>query len=50
MHMSLSNFLDGAVYDNLVAELVEAQSGEAKVEVPAPTEAPAPRKQQACPN
>ncbi len=30
MHMSLSNFLDGAVYDNLVAELVEAQSGEAK--------------------
>lgn len=30
MHMSLSNFLDGAVYDNLVAELVEAQSGGAK--------------------
>lgn len=35
MHMSLNNFLDGAVYDNLVAELVEAQSGEAKVEAPA---------------
>ncbi|EPT9325524.1 PTS mannitol transporter subunit IICBA [Vibrio alginolyticus] len=30
MHMSLSNFLDGAVYDNLVTELVEARSGEAK--------------------
>ncbi len=41
MHMSLNNFLDGAVYDNLVAELVEAQSGEAKVEDPAPTAAPA---------
>ena len=38
MHMSLSNFLDGAVYDNLVAELVEAQSGEAKA---APAAAPA---------
>lgn len=38
MHMSLSNFLDGAVYDNLVAELVEAQSGEAKT---APAAAPA---------
>lgn len=37
MHMSLSNFLDGAVYDNLVAELVEAQSGEAKA---APAAAP----------
>ena len=41
MHMSLNNFLDGAVYDNLVAELVEAQSGEAKVEAPAPAAAPA---------
>ncbi len=30
MHMSLSNFLDGGVYDNLVAELVEAQKGDAK--------------------
>ncbi|WP_394138703.1 PTS mannitol transporter subunit IICBA [Vibrio chagasii] len=40
MHMSLNNFLDGAVYDNLVAELVEAQSGEAKVEAPAPAAAP----------
>lgn len=38
MHMSLSNFLDGAVYDNLVAELVEAQSGDAKA---APAAAPA---------
>jgi PTS system mannitol-specific IIC component len=38
MHMSLSNFLDGAVYDNLVAELVEAQSGDAKA---APAVAPA---------
>ncbi|EPP5328228.1 PTS mannitol transporter subunit IICBA [Vibrio alginolyticus] len=37
MHMSLSNFLDGAVYDNLVTELVEARSGEAKS---APTVAP----------
>ncbi|WP_060980891.1 PTS mannitol transporter subunit IICBA [Vibrio splendidus] len=41
MHMSLNNFLDGAVYDNLVAELVEAQSGEAKVEAPTPAAAPA---------
>tara|TARA_B100001057_G_scaffold431669_1_gene459310 strand:+ start:100 stop:1992 length:1893 start_codon:yes stop_codon:yes gene_type:complete len=41
MHMSLNNFLDGAVYDNLVAELVEAQSGEAKVEAPASAAAPA---------
>ncbi|CAH6847586.1 mannitol-specific PTS enzyme IICBA component [Vibrio chagasii] len=41
MHMSLNNFLDGAVYDNLVAELVDAQSGEAKVEAPAPAAAPA---------
>ncbi len=40
MHMSLNNFLDGAVYDNLVAELVDAQSGEAKVEAPAPAAAP----------
>ncbi|MFM2581493.1 PTS mannitol transporter subunit IICBA [Vibrio fortis] len=38
MHMSLNNFLDGAVYDNLVAELVEAQSGDAKA---APAAAPA---------
>jgi len=30
MHMSLSNFLDGAVYDKLVAELVEAQKGDVK--------------------
>jgi len=30
MHMSLSNFLDGAVYDKLVADLVEAQTGDAK--------------------
>ncbi|WP_117235189.1 PTS mannitol transporter subunit IICBA [Vibrio maerlii] len=36
MHMSLNNFLDGAVYDNLVAELVEAQKGDAKkAEAPA---------------
>ena len=41
MHMSLNNFLDGAVYDNLVAELVEAQSGEAKAEAPAPAVTPA---------
>ncbi|WP_116871073.1 PTS mannitol transporter subunit IICBA [Vibrio splendidus] len=40
MHMSLNNFLDGAVYDNIVAELVDAQSGEAKVEAPAPAAAP----------
>lgn len=40
MHMSLNNFLDGAVYDNLVAELVDAQSGEAKVEAPAPAATP----------
>jgi len=38
MHMSLNNFLDGAVYDNLVAELVKAQNGDAKAE---PTAAPA---------
>ncbi|MEZ9056603.1 PTS mannitol transporter subunit IICBA [Vibrio pelagius] len=38
MHMSLSNFLDGAVYDNLVAELIEAQNGDAKE---APAAAPA---------
>ncbi|RBW64004.1 PTS mannitol transporter subunit IICBA [Vibrionales bacterium C3R12] len=30
MHMSLSNFLDGGVYDKLVAELVEAQKGDVK--------------------
>jgi PTS system mannitol-specific IIC component len=30
MHMSLGNFLDGTVYDNLVAELVTAQSGDVK--------------------
>ena len=30
MHMSLSNFLDGGVYDKLVAELLEAQKGDAK--------------------
>ncbi|MEZ9856379.1 PTS mannitol transporter subunit IICBA, partial [Vibrio breoganii] len=41
MHMSLSNFLDGGVYDQLVAELVDAQSGEAKVEAPAPAVAAA---------
>ena len=35
MHMSLNNFLDGAVYDQLVVDLVEAQSGEAKVAAPA---------------
>ena len=34
MHMSLSNFLDGGVYDQLVTELTDAQSGEAKVEAP----------------
>lgn len=45
MHMSLNNFLDGAVYDNLVAELVEAQSGEAKVEAPAPAPASAPAQE-----
>ncbi|MFA0114733.1 PTS mannitol transporter subunit IICBA [Vibrio sp. 10N.261.46.E11] len=38
IHMSLSNFLDGSVYDQLVAELTNAQSGEAKV---APSAAPA---------
>ncbi|MEZ9396778.1 PTS mannitol transporter subunit IICBA [Vibrio splendidus] len=43
MHMSLSNFLDGGVYDQLVVELVDAQStnaqsGEAKVEAPAPAQ------------
>ncbi|MDN3681609.1 PTS mannitol transporter subunit IICBA [Vibrio tapetis subsp. quintayensis] len=30
MHMSLNNFLDGAVYDKLVADLVEAQTGGVK--------------------
>ncbi|WP_299689197.1 PTS mannitol transporter subunit IICBA [uncultured Vibrio sp.] len=40
MHMSLNNFLDGAVYDQLVAELTDAQlanapSGEAKAAAPA---------------
>jgi PTS system mannitol-specific IIC component len=40
MHMSLSNFLDGGVYDQLVAELTDAQSGEEKVEDPAPAAAP----------
>ena len=39
MHMSLNNFLDAAVYDQLVAELVEAQSGDVKA--PAPAAAPA---------
>ena len=38
MHMSLNNFLDAAVYDQLVAELVEAQSGDVKA--PAPAAAP----------
>ena len=35
MHISLSNFLDGAVYDKLVAELVDAQKGETQAEAPA---------------
>ena len=35
MHMSLNNFLDGSVYDQLVADLVEAKSGEAKAPVTA---------------
>ncbi|KJY83566.1 PTS system mannitol-specific transporter subunit IICBA [Vibrio galatheae] len=30
MHISLSNFLDGGVYDNLVEQLLQARSGEAK--------------------
>lgn len=30
MHMSLNNFLDGGVYDKLVAELVDAQKGDVK--------------------
>ncbi|CAH0529459.1 PTS mannitol transporter subunit IICBA [Vibrio hippocampi] len=30
MHISLSNFLDGAIYDKLVADLVAAQQGDAK--------------------
>lgn len=39
MHISLSNFLDGTVYDNLVAQLVEARSGAVKKpEAPAATE------------
>ena len=36
-HISLSNFLDNALYDNLVAELVAAQSGASKAEA-APVE------------
>lgn len=32
MHISLNNFLDGSVYDKLVAELVEAQKGGATQE------------------
>ena len=36
MHISLNNFLDGTVYDNLVAKLVEAKSG-AKEEPEAPS-------------
>ncbi|MEZ9133804.1 PTS mannitol transporter subunit IICBA [Vibrio breoganii] len=36
-HISLSNFLDGAVYDNLVAQLLEAQSA---------SEAPAVAKEE----
>ncbi|MFB9141802.1 PTS mannitol transporter subunit IICBA [Vibrio artabrorum] len=35
LHMSLSNFLDGGVYDQLVAELIDAQRGEIKVAVSA---------------
>ncbi|MFA0196545.1 PTS mannitol transporter subunit IICBA [Vibrio artabrorum] len=35
LHMSLSNFLDGGVYDQLVAELIDAQRGEVKVAVSA---------------
>ncbi|MEH0666821.1 PTS mannitol transporter subunit IICBA [Vibrio scophthalmi] len=39
MHISLSNFLDGTVYDNLVAQLVEARSGAVKKpEAPAAAE------------
>ena len=34
-HLSLSNFLDGALYDRLVAELVEAQSAPAAPATPA---------------
>ncbi|GAL10401.1 PTS systemmannitol-specific IIC component /PTS systemmannitol-specific IIB component / PTS systemmannitol-specific IIA component [Vibrio astriarenae] len=41
MHISLSNFLDGSVYDKLVAELVEAQSGAASAPVQQAVEAPA---------
>ncbi len=36
-HLSLSNFLDGELYDNLVAELVSAQSATAQPAVPVAT-------------
>lgn len=39
MHISLNNFLDGHVYDNLVAELLDAQNGETKAPVTAPVAA-----------
>ncbi|MDR9829353.1 PTS mannitol transporter subunit IICBA [Vibrio sp. FNV 38] len=41
LHMSLSNFLDGAIYDNLVADLLQAQSSDAK-KVEAPVVTPTP--------
>ncbi|NOH95999.1 PTS mannitol transporter subunit IICBA [Vibrio sp. 99-70-13A1] len=39
MHISLNNFLDGHVYDNLVAELLDAQNGETKAPATAPVAA-----------
>ena len=39
MHISLNNFLDGHVYDNLVAELLGAQNGETKAPAAAPVAA-----------
>ncbi|MGR5253906.1 PTS mannitol transporter subunit IICBA [Vibrio astriarenae] len=41
MHISLNNFLDGSVYDKLVAELVEAQKGGATQESAPAAPAPA---------
>lgn len=44
MHISLSNFLDGSVYDKLVAQLVDAMSGAGK-KADAPTEAAEEKEQ-----
>ncbi|MFA0567633.1 PTS mannitol transporter subunit IICBA [Vibrio gallaecicus] len=40
VHISLNNFLDGHVYDNLIVELIEAQTGEVKAVAPVTEEEP----------